>query len=206
MNAPARALLAYATHPDSPDTVLFARLIGARLESDDLLLLGLDARELPALIGRHFPGAAIGHARVATLATPHWEFVRDLRGLLMWHDRTAARHRQDALCLATIIAAASLRPDHLWRDLGLSGRDDVTGMLARHYPDLIARNVTNMRWKKFLAQEVARARRRADLRAGLPGMRGFRFLLSGQPITPASPFVARPSDFLRVSSRAWRRP
>ncbi|SAL01054.1 hydrogenase [Caballeronia ptereochthonis] len=103
-------------------------------------------------------------------SSPHWAFVRDLHGLLMWHDRTAARHREDAHCLAMIISAASLRPHHLWCDLGLSGRDDVTDMLTRHYPDLVAHNVANMRWKKFLAQEVAHAR--GVVPTGAPGCPG----------------------------------
>ncbi|MFM0520167.1 MULTISPECIES: nitrogen fixation protein NifQ [Caballeronia] len=176
MNESARALLAHAAHPDAPDSVLFARLIGARVESGDLLLLGLDAGALLRLIGRHFPGAKIDRPPGAMLWSAHWPFVRDLRGLLMWHDRTAARHREDAVCLAAIISAASLRPDHLWRDLGLARRDDVTDMLGRHYPDLIARNVANLRWKKFLAQEVAHARGEAPTCApGCPGCEDYAF-------------------------------
>ncbi|KAK46744.1 hydrogenase [Caballeronia jiangsuensis] len=176
MNESARALLVHAAHPDAPDSVLFARLIGARVESGDLLLLGLDAAALSRLIGRHFPGAKIDRPPVAMLWSAQWPFVRDLRGLLMWHDRTATRHRQDALCLAAIISAASLRPDHLWRDLGLAGRDDVTDMLGRHYPDLVARNVANLRWKKFLAQEVAHARGEAPTCApGCPGCEDYAF-------------------------------
>ncbi|SAK52566.1 hydrogenase [Caballeronia fortuita] len=174
MNAAARALLAHAVDPDASDTVLFARLIGARVESRDLPLLGLNADALSALEARHFPGAQVGRPSVTMLWPAHTPFVRDLRGLLMWHDRAATRHRQDALCLATIICAASLRPDHLWRDLGLSSRDDVTDMLVRHYPQLVARNVTNMRWKKFLAMEVARARGVPPMPApGCPGCEDF---------------------------------
>ena len=176
MNPTARALLAHAAHPDAPDTVLFARLIGARIESGDLILLGLDGEDLSALIVRHFPGATLDRPPVAMLWSHHQEFVSDLHKLLMWHDRTPAHHLQAAHCLAAIIAAASLRPDHLWRDLGLSGRDDVTDMLERHYPALIARNVTNMRWKKFLAQEVAHARDVEPTCApGCPGCEDYGF-------------------------------
>ncbi|SAK81660.1 hydrogenase [Caballeronia hypogeia] len=172
MNAAARALLAHSIDADAPDTVLFARLVGARVEADDLLLLGLDGDALAALIGRHFPGATVDRPPGAMRSSPHWTFVRDLHGLLMWHDRT--KDRADAHCLATIISAASLRPDHLWRDLGLDGRDDVTTMLDRHYPDLVARNTANLRWKKFLAQEVARARGVAPTCApGCPGCEDF---------------------------------
>ena len=34
---------------------------------------------------------------------------------------------------------------------GLSGREDVTALLTRHYPGLAARNVRNLRWKQYLA-------------------------------------------------------
>ena len=98
----------------------------------------------------------------------------------MLHDCTAMREPEDAHCLATIISAASLRPDHLWRDLGLSGRDDVTDMLERHYPMLVARNTTNLRWKKFLAQEVAHAQGVAPTSApGCPGCDDYGFCYPG---------------------------
>ncbi|BAN28145.1 NifQ family protein (plasmid) [Caballeronia insecticola] len=156
--------------------MLFARLVGARMESHDLHWLGLDGAELAALTHRHFPGATLGPVPVALVPDAHRVFVRALHGLLMWHDRTATRHREDAHCLATIIAAASLRPDHLWRDLGLAGRDDVTEMLTRHYPELVARNVANLRWKKFLAQEVAHAQGVAPTCApGCPGCEDYAF-------------------------------
>ncbi|MGF6972218.1 hypothetical protein QFZ94_000645 [Paraburkholderia sp. JPY465] len=53
------------------------------------------------------------------------------------------------------IAHACLRPDHLWRDLGLAGRDDVTWMFTRYFPTLVERNIDNLRWKKFLASQCA---------------------------------------------------
>jgi nitrogen fixation protein NifQ len=177
VNDAARALLAHASVPPSADTTLFARLIGARVEAGDTALLGLDHAGLAALIGRHFPQAPdISRAPSRPLLTPHHAFVRRLHGLLMWHDRTAADARQDAHCLATIICAATLRPDHLWRDLGLDGRDDVTEMLQRHYPALVARNTANLRWKKFLAQEVACAEGVAPTCApGCPGCEDYAF-------------------------------
>jgi nitrogen fixation protein NifQ len=196
MNATARALLEHAAHPDAPDTVLFARLIGARIEHGDLPLLGLDRDALTALMRRHFPrdtdsprAPIVAFASFAASQTPHRAFVRDLHGLLMWHDRSAAdhtAHADDARCLASIIAAASLRPDHLWRDLGLDGRDDVTAMLGRHYPELIARNTDNLRWKKFLAREVAQANGVAPTCApGCPGCEDYGFCYPEQTLSRA---------------------
>ncbi|SAL38276.1 hydrogenase [Caballeronia turbans] len=49
-------------------------------------------------------------------------------------------------------------------------------MLARHYPDLIARNVANLRWKKCLVRQVALARVAAPTWApGCPGCEDFAF-------------------------------
>jgi nitrogen fixation protein NifQ len=173
----ALALIACANDPAAADTVAFARLIGARIGSGELLLLGLGRSELDALIARHFPGAVtragLPHAM---LWSPHWSFVSELRALLIAHDVTVVTHPADAHCLATIIAAACLRPDHLWRDLGLSGREDVTAILERHYPRLVERNVHGLRWKKFLAQEVSLAHGRAVTGApGCPGCEDFGF-------------------------------
>ncbi|WP_244817834.1 nitrogen fixation protein NifQ [Caballeronia sp. Lep1P3] len=178
MNATAHALLARAAHPVSADSRLFARLVGARIDMDDVSLLGLDAPALEALIARHFPGARDSvrtmRTRVALRESPHWAFVRDLRALLLRHDPTKDARPDDAQCLATIIAAACLRPDHLWRDLGLDSRDDVTAMLERHYPELVARNTAQMRWKKFLAYELARANGVApECAPGCPGCEDF---------------------------------
>ncbi|MDR5817317.1 MULTISPECIES: nitrogen fixation protein NifQ [unclassified Caballeronia] len=182
MNDATRALLTHAVAPPSADTVLFARLIGARIEAGDTALLGLDRIALAALLDRHFPHASnTPEAPRQIVLTPHHAFVRRLHGLLMWHDRTATHAWHDALCLATIISAATLRPDHLWRDLGLDGRDDVTDMLQRHYPALVARNTANLRWKKFLAQEVACAEGVAPTCApGCPGCEDYAFCYPGQ--------------------------
>ena len=82
----------------------------------------------------------------------------------------------DTECLASIIAHACLRPDHLWRDLGLNGRDEVTNMLSRYFPVLVARNVDGMRWKKFLARELALSLGMAPQPApGCPGCEDFGF-------------------------------
>ncbi|AOJ26969.1 nitrogen fixation protein NifQ [Burkholderia seminalis] len=101
--------------------------------------------------------------------------------------RSAAAHADtpDARLFGVLIAARACRnelsllglsPDHLWRDLGLDGRDAVSAMLDRYFPALAARNVTHLRWKKFLALEVA-----ASLGAppgpapGCPGCEDFGF-------------------------------
>jgi nitrogen fixation protein NifQ len=151
---PLRAWLGKATEPESADTRLFAKLIAARDARDELALLGLQAHAWHALLARRFSRASIAPLPLMVIPSEHASFVHALHALLV-ANASCAVHPDDAQCLATIIAHACLRPDHLWRDLGLAGRDEVTWMLTRYFPELVARNVDNLRWKKFLAAQCA---------------------------------------------------
>jgi nitrogen fixation protein NifQ len=151
--------LAAATDAASPDTQLFARLIAARDVRHELTLLGLPQPAWRALLERHFVHAlAPVFASLPGLppvdTSEHAAFVETLHALLLTH-ASAAVDTNDVRCLASIIAHACLRPDHLWRDLGLAGREEVTWMLTRYFPTLVVLNVDNLRWKKFLAQQRA---------------------------------------------------
>jgi len=170
-------LIDRALRRDDPDTVMFARLIGAKLASGDVLHLGLARDALGALLARHFASTLSPHRFPEQIAeTEHRDFVDSMRALLLRFEVSPATVDADAHCLATIIASACLRPDHLWRDLGLDGRDDVTAILTRHYPLLVARNVDGLRWKKFLARELAFDEGREPGPApGCPGCEDFGF-------------------------------
>ncbi|WP_322062799.1 nitrogen fixation protein NifQ [Paraburkholderia sp. J63] len=166
---------------------LFARLVAAREVRGERVLLGLSAQALAELAQRHFAADAaavlspsshfdpyLPHQPPVVDAT-HAAFVASMRDFLMGlaaPDVDAA----DARCLATILAHACLRPDHLWRDLGLAGRDDVTQMLTRFFPEVVARNREGLRWKKLLARELARATGGVPGPApGCPGCEDFGF-------------------------------
>ncbi|KHK51875.1 hydrogenase [Ralstonia sp. A12] len=168
-------LLAGARDPHAPDTGLFARLIAARLEAGDLTALGLGHADFAALMVRHFPSATVDHALPEQPLADAPPFADALIALLLQFDHPVTpADAADAQCLAIILAAACLRPDHLWRDLGLSSRDDVADLLTRHYPALVAHNTANLRWKAFLAQEVALAQGRLPGPApGCPGCEDF---------------------------------
>lgn len=187
MRAAARCdALAGAPSPArSTDAWLFARLVAAREVRGELALLGVPRAQLEALAARHFAsalsvdlhGEARAHSRhgEAIVDTSHAAFATAMRDFLL----TLAAPQvdaDDARCLASIVAHACLRPDHLWRDLGLRGREDVTRMLERFFPDIVARNVEGLRWKKLLARELALTRGEAPGPApGCPGCEDFGF-------------------------------
>jgi len=56
--------------------------------------------------------------------------------------------------LALLIARRCQEPRHLWQDLGLRNRGELSQLMERHFPRLKARNSGDMKWKKFLYRLV----------------------------------------------------
>jgi nitrogen fixation protein NifQ len=181
-------LLQAAADPSNTETRIFAQLLAARIADNRLALLGLSQTRLDALIARHFaiaPDAAGVRAAVSVpltevdlqIGSPHRQFVDELHALLLDYEQSdPAASAEDARDLASMIATACLRPDHLWRDLGLTSRDDVSAILQRHYPRMVALNLEAMRWKKFLARQVAlRHGREPGTAPGCPGCEDYAF-------------------------------
>jgi nitrogen fixation protein NifQ len=56
-----------------------------------------------------------------------------------------------------VIAAGCMASDHLWRDLGLWSRKDLSALMRRNFPLLAARNVKDMKWKRFLYKQLCEA-------------------------------------------------
>lgn len=172
----AHALLRYAP-PVHPDAGFFAAVIGTSIAHRDLARSGLSPAELHDLLDYLFPGALTGFDTALSslreqyaayvgmgVSDPQPGFTLLMRVLL---DAYRAPGPDTTPWVSSVLAHACLRPDHLWRDLGLSGREDVTVLLARHYPGLVSRNVNNLRWKKFLAHSACE---HADLpAAAAPG-------------------------------------
>jgi nitrogen fixation protein NifQ len=44
--------------------------------------------------------------------------------------------------------------DHLWQDLGLGSRQDLSELFWRNFPALAAMNQRDMKWKKFLYKQL----------------------------------------------------
>jgi nitrogen fixation protein NifQ len=141
---------------DAFDRHVFACALAVGAEEPDRALteaVGLTARSLGRVIETYFPTA---HRLIDGLppgAGPGADALEepDLRRLLLDH-RSRGIIEED--WLAAIIARRSLRPDHLWQDLGLFNRSDLGRLLHRHFEPLAQRNVRDMKWKKFFYREL----------------------------------------------------
>jgi nitrogen fixation protein NifQ len=56
--------------------------------------------------------------------------------------------------IIAILVAGCLGNDHLWQDLGLWSRSQLTELLHYNFPELAAKNVHDMKWKKFLYKQL----------------------------------------------------
>lgn len=109
--------------------------------------LGLDQKSLSRLLCRYFPDALSVLSGVAPPPNAIAEIEEDdLRALLLEH---RGSDREEEEWLASIIARRSVQPNHLWQDLGLFSRADLSALMSRHFPALAEKNNGNMKWKKF---------------------------------------------------------
>ncbi|NVO16716.1 MAG: nitrogen fixation protein NifQ [Rhodoplanes sp.] len=134
---------------DDFDTHVFASLIAvAAAEGGPVhIRLGLGAAELRRLIARRFPGAVLLlRAEEGEGAPCDDDEVVMLRDLLL---ASRTDESDDSSLLAAMVARRALEPNHLWEDLGLRDRSELTRLLMRHFGPLARRNVRNMRWKRF---------------------------------------------------------
>jgi nitrogen fixation protein NifQ len=128
--------------------VLASILAAASMEGEAIAeRVGLASDELTVLVARYFPFArdklpawcvSVGVAEEDEVA-----MVRDLLLAQRSSDGDVGRW------LAAMIARRAMEPNHLWEDLGLRERSELSRMLTRHFAPLAARNTRNMRWKRF---------------------------------------------------------
>ena len=108
---------------------------------------GLAEQELEGLLAQCFPSAPArtfsGMFKSESTGDDETIMVRDL--LLAQRSTEGKVGRW----LAAMIARRAMEANHLWEDLGLRERAELSRLLTRHFAPLAARNTGNMRWKRF---------------------------------------------------------
>lgn len=126
-----------------------ARDVGGLLEG-----LGLDSGDLLAVVGEVFPPALAVFERSlpAEVKVTRPADEACLRELLVRYASSGKLSR----ALAAIVARRAQKPNHLWQDLGLRNRRELSWLMERHFERLAARNASDMKWKKYLYRAICR--------------------------------------------------
>ena len=127
-----------------------------------------------SLAGCSQPGSAAMKARgYLSLMDPYWleednvsrhDEYEDLLALLLDAAKASGTlgRDPDVALLAHAVARACMGEDHLWHDLGLPSRLELSALLMEHFTTLAFANTGNMRWKKFFYLKLCE---REDIRA-----------------------------------------
>ncbi|MFZ2870909.1 nitrogen fixation protein NifQ [Zavarzinia sp.] len=115
--------------------------------------IGLGEAELLALVDAVFPATRPQFERfpLSDVALPDDEAC--LRDLLL---RSATDGSPLEYALASMLARRAQRPNHLWQDLGLRNRRELSWLMERHFEPLSRKNASDMKWKKFLYRMICR--------------------------------------------------
>lgn len=143
-------LMAYARGRgnDDPVACMFAtwRYGGGALPA----WMGLGCEDYRAMMHHHFPGVADEMPDAVRMAPLNRaDEIDELQRLLLLN---RANQSESERWLATIIAVGCMGSDHLWQDMGLWSRRDLTSLMNRNFPSL--RNEKNMKWKKYLYKQL----------------------------------------------------
>ncbi len=118
--------------------------------------LGLGEESYLAMMAHHFP-AIDGYSLVTSRARIDSERsgeLEDLRKLLM--ENRSARSESETW-MAEIVIAGCMGSDHLWQDLGLWQRAELSKLMLDNFSPLALRNDKDMKWKKFLYKQLCEA-------------------------------------------------
>lgn len=117
---------------------------------------GLAPNELLQILKVHFPDIPLDYFDLNVIdVKPDYDLEEELlRNLLLLNaDRTIPV----SAVFSRIVARRAMRDDHLWQDLGLFERAELTRLLNRHFPALAQGNTNNMRWKKYFYRKLCEA-------------------------------------------------
>lgn len=157
-------LLECAARRDDPALLAAAGVLAQAASrpggTETLPIPGLDATQTRALMERWFPGAlARLGVRWTELAAPsnpaaRFDEVDDLVALFGDHASHTAGPSDEACWIAHVLACGSLGDNHLWQDLLLPSRRELSALIGHWFPGLATRNSRDMKWKKFFYKQL----------------------------------------------------
>jgi len=142
-----------------PNTKVFATILSSSAADLSVLPddLGLGVEHFMALMQRHFPNIKdeswLEEAKNLPVREEDDRFLEreDLIRLILTY---RAEKDPSEQWVASIITDACMGADHLWQDLGLFDRGQLSELIATNFPGLAEKNDRNMKWKKFLYRQL----------------------------------------------------
>jgi nitrogen fixation protein NifQ len=132
-----------------PARTVFASLAIGRALGEGVLphALGLGEALFRDFWQRYFPGP-----QLILLEGNHEDIpeLDDIEHLLLDY---RAGLRDSEIWLARIVAWGCAGRDHLWQDLGLANRKELSLLMDTAFPTLASLNTGDMKWKKFIYRQ-----------------------------------------------------
>lgn len=148
-------LIGAAARQDTSTEDILARILASWSYGNGALpqWLGLGELEFNKMLHNHFPrikpSELMGFEHSPMCEND--EEMEDLRRLII---SNRAKRSKSEYWLAEILVFGCLGSDHLWQDLGLWSRDDLSKLMSDHFTPLAELNTKNMKWKKFLYKRL----------------------------------------------------
>ncbi|MBV5299211.1 MAG: nitrogen fixation protein NifQ [Rhodoferax sp.] len=125
---------------------LLASLLAGRSLNQGVLpaMLGLPESAFQTLWQDYFPGTRL---KLHNGPGQNMDELEDIRQLLLQY---RAGSRESEVWLAHSVAYGCGGRHHLWQDLGLADRGELSCLMTLAFPALAALNTGDMKWKKFI--------------------------------------------------------
>jgi len=137
-----------ANEPAASDPLrpILASLLAGRACGEGVLpaKLGLPEQDFAQLVQDYFPGQPLALQSGGVLESLE---LSDIIHLLL---ANRAGQQPSEVWLAHILAWGCAGRHHLWHDLGLANRGELSLLMNTAFPALAALNTTDMKWKKFI--------------------------------------------------------
>lgn len=143
---------------ENPNRFWLAQIMASWLTGKSVLPdhLGLEPEQFCYISENCFPGVTISPLAASGKVLDYSRMLEkeDLIRLLQGFSR---RQDKENACIIGLLVSACLGSDHLWQDLGLWQRAELSALLDYNFPNLAARNSKDMKWKKFLYKQLCEA-------------------------------------------------
>lgn len=141
-----------------PNSELLAHMLATWQAGGGVLpeRMGLAPAAYRRMLARHFPQTDVPEqAPCGVMVNPERAAeAGELRRLLLEHRADEDEERE---WMTDIVVAACMGGNHLWQDLGLWSRKELSELMRINFPALAARNDRDMKWKKFLYKQLCMA-------------------------------------------------